>query len=127
MHILHRLSASSGGSRAAATSKVERFVIIVNVFQPLTIITKRSMLDVAAALDSSLASVVPTQRDYDWFHIRPLFFPRLPQYTRYFVICSDMILVSNSHFIFGVMLDSILTLYFCSHCMESICNIKADM
>ena len=39
-----------GGSRAAATSKMERFVIIVNDFQPLTIITKCTILDVAAAL-----------------------------------------------------------------------------
>ena len=38
-----------GGSRAAATSKIERFVIIVD-FQPLISITKRSILDVAAAL-----------------------------------------------------------------------------
>ena len=43
-----------GGSRAAATSKMERFVIIVNGFQPLTVITKRSILDVAAALDPPL-------------------------------------------------------------------------
>ena len=40
-----------GGSRAAATSKMERFVIIVNGWKPLTIITKRSIVDVAAALD----------------------------------------------------------------------------
>ena len=40
-----------GESRAAATSKMEHFVIIVNGFQPLSIITKRSILDVAAALD----------------------------------------------------------------------------
>ena len=39
-----------GGSRAAATSKMERSVIIVNDFQSLTIITKHSILDVAAAL-----------------------------------------------------------------------------
>ena len=39
-----------GGSRTAATSKMERFVIIVNGFQPLTIITNWSILDVAAAL-----------------------------------------------------------------------------
>ena len=38
----------------AATSKMERFVIIVNGFQPLTIITKLSILDVAAALDPPL-------------------------------------------------------------------------
>ena len=43
-----------GGSRAAATSKMERFVIIVNGFQPLTIITKHSILDIAAALGSPL-------------------------------------------------------------------------
>ena len=43
-----------GGSRAAATSKMERFVIIVNGLKPLTIITKRSILDVAAVLDPPL-------------------------------------------------------------------------
>ena len=47
---------SRDGSRAAATSKMERFVIIVNGFQPLTIITKCSILDVVAALDSPLRS-----------------------------------------------------------------------
>ena len=45
---------STGGSRAAATSKMEWFVIIVNRSKPLTIITKRSILDVAAALDLPL-------------------------------------------------------------------------
>ena len=43
-----------GGSRVAATSKMECFVIIVNGFQPLTIITKHSILDVAAALNLPL-------------------------------------------------------------------------
>ena len=33
---------------------MERFVIIVNGFQPLTIITKRSILDVPAVLDPPL-------------------------------------------------------------------------
>ena len=42
------------GSSAAATSKMERFVIIVNGFQPLTIITRRSILDFAAVLDPPL-------------------------------------------------------------------------
>ena len=42
------------GSRAAATSKMERFVIIINGWKPLTIITKHSILDVAAALDPPL-------------------------------------------------------------------------
>ena len=44
-----------GGSRAAATTKMERFVIIVNGFKPLNVITKRSILDVAAALDPPLS------------------------------------------------------------------------
>ena len=47
-----------GGSRTAATSKTERFVMIVNGFQPLTIITKRSILDVPAVLDLPLTSLI---------------------------------------------------------------------
>ena len=43
-----------GGSRATATSKMECFVIIVNGWKPLTIITKHSILGVAAALDPPL-------------------------------------------------------------------------
>ena len=42
------------GYRATATSKMERFVIIDNGWKPLTIITKHSILDVAAALDPPL-------------------------------------------------------------------------
>ena len=45
---------SRGGSRAAATSKMECFVILFNGFQPLTIIAKHSILNVAAALDLPL-------------------------------------------------------------------------
>ena len=48
-----------GGSRVAATSKMERFLVIDNGFQPLTIITKRSILDVSAALDLPLAMSLP--------------------------------------------------------------------
>ena len=44
----------TGESRAALTSKMGCFVILVNGFQPLTIMTKRSILDVAAALDPPL-------------------------------------------------------------------------
>ena len=40
----------------AATSKMEHFVIIINDWKPLSIITKRSILDAAAALDPSLDS-----------------------------------------------------------------------
>ena len=63
-----------GESRAAAISKMECFVIIVNDFQPLTIITKRSILDVAAALDPllncpsqnfNLSFAKDTQTDYE--------------------------------------------------------------
>ena len=40
-----------GGCRAAATSKVELYVIIVNDWKPLTIMTKSSTLDAVAVLD----------------------------------------------------------------------------
>ena len=53
-----------GGSKAAATYNMERFVIIVNGFQPLTIITKHSILDVAAALDPPLALQTITYKQY---------------------------------------------------------------
>ena len=43
-----------GGSRTAATSKMERYDIIVNCWKPLPILTKRSILDVEAVLDSPL-------------------------------------------------------------------------
>ena len=53
--LLNSYSVCRGRSSTAATSKMERFVIIiVNGFQPLTIITKRSILDVAAVLDLPL-------------------------------------------------------------------------
>ena len=40
-----------GGSRTTATSKMKR---LVNGFQPLTIITKQSILDAAAVVDLPL-------------------------------------------------------------------------
>ena len=43
-----------GGSRRAAKSKMELFVIIVDGFKSLTIITKFSILNVAALLDPPL-------------------------------------------------------------------------
>ena len=43
-----------GGSRTAATSKMELFVIIFNGLQPLTIVTKCPILYVAAVLDPPL-------------------------------------------------------------------------
>ena len=48
------LDEQRSGSRTAATSKMERFVIIVNGWKPLTIITKCSILDIAAVLDPPL-------------------------------------------------------------------------
>ena len=42
----------------AATSKMEHFVIIVKGWKPLTIITKRSILDVVAVLDPPLRNVI---------------------------------------------------------------------
>ena len=47
-----------GGSRTTATSKMECFVITVNGFQSLTIITKRSILDVAVVLDPPLITKI---------------------------------------------------------------------
>ena len=58
-----KLVKTRDGSRAAATSKMEPFVIIVNGWKPLTIITKRSILDVAAALDPPLKTECCYQPD----------------------------------------------------------------
>ena len=60
-----------GGSRTAAAPKMERFVIIVNVWKPLTIFTKRSILDVAAVLDPRLVFAL------FWSH-KPKFSKTLP-------------------------------------------------
>ena len=54
LFILPKLYTIRGGSRAAATSKMECFEIIVYGWKPLTIITKHSILDVAAGLDPPL-------------------------------------------------------------------------
>ena len=43
-----------GRSRTVATSKMEYFVIIVNCWKPLTMITKSSILGAAAVLDPPL-------------------------------------------------------------------------
>ena len=69
-----RSAQTRGRSRAAVTSKMECFVVIVNGFQPLTIITKHSIcfqpltiitkhfiLDVAAVLDPPLSWFVNKQ------------------------------------------------------------------
>ena len=60
-----------GRSRTAAASKMEHFVIIVNGGKPLIIITKSSILDVAADLDPPLEGLwklcifaLPTSLNY---------------------------------------------------------------
>ena len=45
------------GSMTAAKSKMESFVITVNGYKPLTVITKLSILDVAAVLDPPMICV----------------------------------------------------------------------
>ena len=54
LQICLSFTVNRGGSMTAATSKMEHFVIIVSGFQPLTIITERNILDVAAVLDPPL-------------------------------------------------------------------------
>ena len=58
------LKQARGGSRAAVTPKTECFVITVNGFQPLIIITKHSILDIAAALDMPLTGF--TSEKFSW-------------------------------------------------------------
>ena len=53
-----------GGSRTAATSKMERFAIIVNGFHPLTIMTKCPILDVAAVPGPPLSIKQSLQKEY---------------------------------------------------------------
>ena len=52
------ITRSRGGSRTAAISKMELFVILVNGWKPLTTITKCFILDVAAVLDPPLRSLL---------------------------------------------------------------------
>ena len=52
--LLSSMEINRNGYRAAATSQMESFVIIVNGWKPLTIITKHTILDVVVALDPSL-------------------------------------------------------------------------
>ena len=58
--------------RAAATSKMECFVIIVNGRKPLTIITKYSILDVAAGLDPPLNEITLTRGIINYYRYKVL-------------------------------------------------------
>ena len=62
-----------GGSRAAATPKMECFV---NGWKPLTIITKRSILDVAAVRDPPLNII-------DFIFLIPVFEKDILQFCSY--------------------------------------------
>ena len=64
--IWHYKQANQGGSRTAATSKMERFLIIVNGWKPLTIITKHSILEVATVLDPPLSKYWTSQTGNYW-------------------------------------------------------------
>ena len=57
MFLLLHIPIVTGGSRTATTSKMESFVIIVNGWKSLTVITKHSILDVAVVLDPPLVVV----------------------------------------------------------------------
>ena len=57
------------GSWTATTSKMEHLVIIVNAWKPLTIITKSSILDVAAVLDPPLIIHFWVSIDMQWFSL----------------------------------------------------------
>ena len=81
-----------GGSRAAATSKMECFVIIVNGFQPLNIITKHSILDVAAVLDPPL----PLKDDINT-HFYPYIFLYLNLLSKNF---EEHVLIGNQYIAF---------------------------
>ena len=68
-----------GGSRAATASKMECFVIIVNGWKPLTIITKQSILDVTAALDPPLMPIPYLQIFHGFFKVLELQYFKLPR------------------------------------------------
>ena len=55
--LLETWALTRGRSRAAATSKMESFVITVNGWKPLTIITKLFILDVIIIIIISLFNV----------------------------------------------------------------------
>ena len=73
-------------SRTAAASKVELFVMIVNGFHPLIIITKSSILDVAAVLDPclNLLNEVRSNISVSWV-----------KETLQKVICSKRVIATN--------------------------------
>ena len=73
--IIFQTSFLRGGSRIAATSKMECFEIIVNGWKLLTIITKRSILNVAAVLDPPLLLIDNTCEKWckSYLHLQALY------------------------------------------------------
>ena len=63
-----------GGSRDAATSKMECFMVILNGWKPLTIIKKHSILDVAAVLDPPL--ILGCSSTFHWAKSHDPFSPK---------------------------------------------------
>ena len=98
-----------GGSRVAATTKMERFVIIFNGIQPLTIITKHSILDVVAVLDPPLVAI-------------PLL---MANDLTNFTLRKDFAFAKNSgqvvRFVIKILKDSFLAL--CCMCFKR-CSVK---
>ena len=64
-----RVIVTRGGPRAAATSKMEHFVIIVNDFQPL--------INVAAVLDLRLVTRSILETKFRTLKVTEIFFPKL--------------------------------------------------
>ena len=107
-----------GGSRTVATSKMELFVIIVNGFQPLTIITKRSILDVAAVLDPPLYIIIIILRQILYLvHLFPyiglgLFMPYLCDlvliFSLIFIVINHITSLKQTHLFFVHLLEYLL-------------------
>ena len=86
-----------GGSRTAAPSRIEHFVIIVNGRKQLTIITKRSILDVAAVLDPSLRIRIV-------FSLMQIYSPTILLYRRvsWSISCFDRLIRMSASHVFNV-------------------------
>ena len=99
-----------GGSRAAATSKMECFVIIVNGWKPLTTITKHSILDVAPALDPLLVIIcqVGSYRNILKLAADHLLLPHVKLFKK---TKRGLELVSLSHFLHNFWIKVFLLLY----------------
>ena len=104
MKISPFLAPTRGGSRTPATSNMERFVIIVNGWKPLAIITKSSILDVTAVLDPPLPTI-SYMHDIIWCgisHLQFLFYWKIniikDKFSRHFVKESSLCYYKFSNF-----------------------------